>query len=50
MYGGLFFVKETGMKGMLQSKGTNEMKEGGLITMAEIQRTLKLISGAEVET
>ena len=33
MFGVLNFVKETGMKSMLKSKGETEMIEGGKMTM-----------------
>ena len=33
------------MKGMLQSKGEKEMVDGGVFTMNEIERTLKMLSG-----
>ena len=34
LYGALIFVKETGMKSMLKSKGEKEMIDGGLFTMS----------------
>jgi hypothetical protein len=45
MYGGLFFLKDFYMKSVIKVAGEKEMVEGGLFTMAEIEKALNIVSG-----